>query len=40
MKNPTLDRHAEMQKSAVSPNNSYFKGSPGSPYSGGGGFPA
>ncbi|GAU17306.1 hypothetical protein TSUD_110230 [Trifolium subterraneum] len=40
MKNPTFDRHAEMQKSAVSPNNSYFKGSPGSPYSGGGGFPA
>ncbi|CAJ2660904.1 unnamed protein product [Trifolium pratense] len=40
MKNSTLDRHAEMQKSAVSPNNSYFKGSPGSPYGGGGGFPA
>ncbi|XP_004486985.1 pumilio homolog 2-like [Cicer arietinum] len=39
-KNLSLDRQVELQKSAVSPNNSYFKGSPSSAYSGGGGLPA
>ncbi|TKY48395.1 Pumilio-like 2 [Spatholobus suberectus] len=38
--NPSLDRHVELQKSAVPPNNSYFKGSPTSAFSGGGGLPA
>ncbi|RZB62895.1 Pumilio-like 2 isoform A [Glycine soja] len=38
--NPSLDRHAELQKCAVPPNNSYFKGSPTSAFSGGGGVPA
>ncbi|KAL5082539.1 hypothetical protein RYX36_010960 [Vicia faba] len=40
MKSPSLDRQVEHQMSAVSPNNSYFNGSPSSPYSGGGGLPA
>ncbi|XP_057451661.1 pumilio homolog 2-like isoform X1 [Lotus japonicus] len=38
--NNSLDRQIELQKSAVSPNNSYFKGSPTSPFNGGGGMPA
>ncbi|XP_027340069.1 pumilio homolog 2-like isoform X2 [Abrus precatorius] len=38
--NPSLDRHAELQKSAVLPNNSYFKGSPNSAFNIGGGLPA
>ena len=37
--NPSLDRQVQLQKSAVPPNNSYFKGSPTSPFSGGGGLP-
>jgi pumilio RNA-binding family len=40
MRSPSLDRQVEHQKSVVSPNNLYFNGSPGSPYSGGGGLPA
>ncbi|XP_020214472.2 pumilio homolog 2, partial [Cajanus cajan] len=39
LNNPSFDRQAELQKSAVSSNNSYFKGSPTSHFSRGGSSP-
>ncbi|KAK4286550.1 hypothetical protein QN277_003091 [Acacia crassicarpa] len=38
--NSSLDRQVELQKSNVPSGNTYFKGSPTSPFSGGGSFPA
>ncbi|RZB74534.1 pumilio homolog 2-like [Glycine soja] len=39
LNNPSLDRQVELQKSTVPSNNSYFKGSPTSHFSGGGSMP-